>query len=125
MEQIISMLQKATDISGLKVSDETLFSEAVKIYVSMGIQKGYSDNITKQEINDSRTIETKNQSNKKETTEKIVNPITPAQFKALVLMSKDIEGEEYLKSKGIKSEKDLEKLSKKQAWEIMNERKNI
>jgi len=54
---------------------------------------------------------------------KTVNPITPKQFKALVLMSKDLEGEEYLKSKGIRSEKDLEKLTKKEAWEIMNERK--
>jgi len=123
METIITMLKNAVAISGLKVSDETIFSEAVKIYVSMGIQKGYSDNIIKGEINDSRTIETKNQSNKTETTEKIVNPITPKQYKALILMSKDLEGEEYLKSKGIRSEKDLEKLTKKEAWEIMNERK--
>ena len=113
------MLKKSIEASGLNISDETLFSEAVKIYVSMGIQKGY--NTIKQEI-------TQNTSQKQEITPispvtKTVNPITPSQFKALVLMSKDIEGEEYLKSKGIRSEKDLEKLSKKEAWQIMNERK--
>jgi hypothetical protein len=121
MEQIITMLKKSIEETGLNISDETLFSEAVKIYVSMGIQKGYSNNIGKTEI-------TQNTPQKQEITPvspvtKTVNPITPSQFKALVLMSKDLEGEEYLKSKGIRSEKDLEKLSKKEAWQIMNERK--
>lgn len=52
---------------------------------------------------------------------KPVEPITPDQYKKMIMMSKDPEGEEYLKYKGIKSEKDIEKLSKKEAWKIINE----
>lgn len=111
MKNIICMLKQAVSETDLKVSDETIFSEAVKIYVSMGIQKGYSDNVGKNEINDSGTIETPNSSNK----------ITDKQLKALLKISKNPDGEKFLQSKKITSEEDLSKLTKKQAWEIMNE----
>ena len=70
MENIISKFIELRKKFNLNFDDKTLFEQAIDLYISMGIQKGYGDNVGKTEINDSGTIETSNSSNKKETTEK-------------------------------------------------------
>ena len=52
---------------------------------------------------------------------KAVNPITEAQYNKLLKLSKNIELEEQMKKKNINSAEDLKKLSKKQAWELIQE----
>ena len=121
----------------MKISE---YIEAVKLMQKEGISENIICRILEEEGKDRRTETMEYGKNKrtgtyiiseepektqpvsqKQESKALEEPIREPQYKALMAISKTPEGEDYLKSKGVYSEENIKRLTKKQAWRIQNE----
>ena len=107
MEEIIKKFIDLREKFKLNFEDEVLFQEAVKLYVSIGIQKGYK---TTQETEKTQPEQPKQEFKGK--------PASEAQVKALRHVWSTEDGKEYLKEIGFNGEFGL--LTGKSAFELIS-----
>ena len=109
MEQIIQKFIELREKFHLQVTDEALFSEAVKLYISIGIQKGYG-NVKEKTETAPQATKTQNRG--------IPNPASEPQRKLLTKVWNTQDGQEYLKEIGFNGDFGL--LDKKSAFELIS-----
>ena len=107
MEQILKKFIELREKFKLNFDDEILFQEANKLYISIGIQKGYT-NDKKEEKTSPQATETQNKG----------KPASEAQVKMLRHVWATEDGKEYLKEIGFNGEFGL--LTGKSAFELIS-----
>jgi len=107
IQKIIKEFKRIRKEEDLQIIDEVLFEQAIDVFISMGIQKGYKD-IGKQESNttDNLKQESKPSGSKKENKNSFGKPTEKMQY-YLEKAWKIPDGKEYLKELGFDGNFDL------------------